>query len=337
MMRLATLVLLISACATEDDLLDRDVPLEGPLELDEPDDPAEADVPDVGELDVADGDELALAARGRELTLRVLHWNIAGGKVHDCRTAGIASAVRRLVREHDIGLVGLNEVCPAQFDAIRAELRELWGKPHEAHFAAYVSDDGGRIVGNAIFSKRDFEAVTREQVGEDQYGKRNLLCARDVALPHLRFCSTHLTPANDRASVQAGRVRETLEAFWRDRRDTVVIAGDFNIMPNHRGLNGWYSEAADHPRHNADNRGHYRELDDNDAGHCLGFGERSTPNLDGGPCEAGNRIDLIFARENRLRGDNYGADVMNIPTTCGGACSDHRPVRGRLRAIVRVE
>jgi hypothetical protein len=40
--------------------------------------------------------EASTGARTLVTTLRVLHWNIAGGKVHDCRTAGITAAVRRI-------------------------------------------------------------------------------------------------------------------------------------------------------------------------------------------------------------------------------------------------
>lgn len=334
MIRFATLFALLGACVADDSLDDdRDVPVDEPVVFAEPDDPLELDEPDEPDVDGLDAD----GARARATSLRVLHWNIAGGKVHDCRTAAIAKAVRRLVRDHDIQLVGLNEVCPEQHAAIREELRVLWGKGADASFAAYVGDARGRVVGNSIFSKRDFAQITREHVGQDQYGDRNLLCGRIAGEAHLRFCSTHLTPADDKARIQVGRVFDTLETWWRDRRDTVVIAGDFNLKPDDRGLNGVYSEAANHPTHNPNNRGRYRELDDADREHCTGFGERSTPNLDGGPCREGVRIDMIFARENRIDGDRYRGDVMNIPTTCGGACSDHRPVRGQLRALVRIE
>jgi endonuclease/exonuclease/phosphatase family metal-dependent hydrolase len=327
------LVVLLGAC-TNEEVDDRDVPIDEPLDFDEPAEDAEPGMPDEPDVTVIDAE-----TGGRTIltTLRVLHWNIAGGKVHDCKAAGITAAVRRLVREHDIQLVGLNEVCPDQYDAIRAALREHWGKAASAKFSAYVGDGTARIVGNAIFSKRDLEQITREEVGQDQYGQRNLLCGRIPAQRHLRFCSTHLTPGDDKAQAQLGRVLDTIEQWWEERRDTVVLAGDFNLMPNAPGLDVLYSEHASHRTHNPNNRGHYHELDDNDRDHCKSFGERSTPNLDGGPCGDGRRIDLIFARRNRIHDERYGSDTMNIPTTCGGACSDHRPVRGQLRAVVRVD
>ena len=147
------LVALLGACMSEEDD-NRDTPIEGPLEFDEPVDVAEPDMPDEPEvtaIEASTGDHTIVT------TLRVLHWNIAGGKVHDCKTADIAAAVRRIVRDHDIHLVGLNEVCPDQYDAIRRALREQWGKAASAKFSAYVGDGKARIVGNAIFSKRNLD------------------------------------------------------------------------------------------------------------------------------------------------------------------------------------
>lgn len=326
----------LGACATDFDLEhDRDTAIAGPLDLDEP--PEALEIDPIDEPDELLIDAAAAGDRSLVTTLRVLHWNIAGGKVHDCRTGGIAAAVRRLVRDHDIELVGLNEVCPDQYDAIRAELRQLWDKRPGAEFSAFVGDGKPRIVGNAIFSKRDLDRVTGRQLGTDRYGERNLLCGRIADRPHLRFCSTHLTPGDATARTQLARVRDELEQAWSEHRDTVVIAGDFNLVPSDRAFDAIYSADANHRAHNPNNRGHYRELDDNDAAHCRGYGERSTPNLDGGPCGDGLRIDMIFARQNRIHDLSYGADTLNVPTSCGGACSDHRPVRGRLRAFVRVE
>jgi endonuclease/exonuclease/phosphatase family metal-dependent hydrolase len=327
----------LAACAAEDDIGsdfevegDRDIALDEPLVFDEPVEDAEAlpaDEPEVIELDAVTQRQTHVA------TYRVLQWNIAGGKVHDCRTAGITAAVRDFVKDHDIDFVSLNEVCPSQYETIHEALRKLWGKDG-GRFAAYVGDGKARVVGNAIFSKRNFDTITRRHVGDDKYGARNLLCGRVNALPHLRFCSAHLTPADSKARDQLDRVREQLETWWSDRRDTVLIAGDFNLQPDDPGFNAFYTADANHARHNPNNHGAYHELDDDAPDHCRGYGERSVPHGSGGPCNAGGKIDFIFARKNRIKDDRYGADAMNVPHTCGGACSDHRPVRGFVRAIV---
>jgi hypothetical protein len=57
-------------------------------------------------------------------------------------------------------------------------------------------------VGNAIFSRFDITDITTQKIGNDQFGDRNLLCARLAEHPHLRLCSTHLTPADTTARVQ---------------------------------------------------------------------------------------------------------------------------------------
>ena len=303
-----------------------------PMVIDEPPDPPEELPPDPPDMPDVEPDT---GARAVQATYRVLHWNIAGGKVNDCRTAGITAAVRRIVNEHDIDFVGLNEVCPEQFEAIREALRDHWGKGPGANFAAYVGDGSPRIVGNAIFSRFNIEDVVRIRVGEDRYGDRNLLCGRVPARTHLRFCSTHLTPGDAAARSQLRTVHSRAEQWFLERNDTVILTGDFNLMPNDPAFDAVYAEQANHPRNNPGNRGRYHELDDNDADHCMGYGERSHPGT-GGPCGEGGKIDFIFVRRSRIvDGRDYNADSLTIPTTCGGSCSDHRPIRGRVRVLVR--
>lgn len=269
-------------------------------------------------------------------TVRVLHWNIAGGKENDCQTFHITRAVRRFVRDHDVDFVGLNEVCPSQHDSIRRALRELWGVPAGTEIAAFVGDETARVVGNGIYSRFGFRDVTVQRVGEDRYGVRNLICGQVSGLRHLRFCSAHLTPGDTAARAQLARVLERIEGWWADRRDTVILSGDLNLQANDVGLNTVYSPAID-TRNNGDNRGHYHEVDDSDPEHCPGFGERSLPGTAGGPCHAGGKIDFIFVRANRIVDDRYSGDTLNIPSDCTGVCSDHRAVLGRARLRIRVE
>lgn len=264
-----------------------------------------------------------------ERTYRVLHWNIAGGKEHNCRLDGIKRAVVRIASERDIDFIGLNEVCPNQYAAIRDTLERRWGK--QRTFSAFVR--GGR-VGNAIFSRFALKDITRQEIGEDRYGKRNLLCGKVRDLPHLRFCSTHLSP-NSRARTQLDRVFNRLETWWRQRNDTVILSGDFNLEPNDRAFNDVYAPGANHPRNNPNNHGRYRELDDADKEHCRGYGERSVPRTGGGPCGEGRRIDLIFTRANRIVDNRYFSNSLNIPSDCTGVCSDHRPVIGQVRVKVK--
>lgn len=271
-----------------------------------------------------------------EATYRVLHWNIAGGKENDCQTGLITTAVVAYVRDRDVDFVGLNEVCPAQYDEIREALRQEWGKGAGATFSAYVGDAAARVVGNGIFSRLDITDVTTEKVGQDEFGDRNLLCAKIAATPHLRLCSTHLTPADTTARLQLQRVLARIEGWWNDFGDTVILTGDLNLHPDDPGLNAVYAPGANDPANNPNNAGNYRELDDDDPAQCPGYGEGTVPGA-GGPCQQGGKIDFIFARANRIVNGAYNGDTLAVPTTCNGACSDHRAVVGQVAVRTRVE
>lgn len=275
-------------------------------------------------------------AMTEEATYRVLHWNIAGGKENDCQTAQITAAVVAYVRDLDVDLVGLNEVCPAQYDAIRDALRQEWAKGSGATFSAYVGDATPRVVGKAIFSRFNIADVTTEKVGQDEFGDRNLLCARLAASPHLRLCSTHLTPGDATARAQLQRVLVRLEGWWNDFGDTVILTGDLNLHPDDVGLNAVYAPGANDPANNPNNTGSYRELDDADPAHCPGYGEGTVPGT-GGACQQGGKIDFIFARANRIVNGEYSADSLTVPQTCAGACSDHRAVVGQVKLRTRAE
>lgn len=331
------LLLALGGCTGSSGAIDAPASADAPPANDasSPDRDAALDGPPIADGAVTDGpisDPMAV-----EETFRVLHWNIAGGKENDCKAPGITAAVLTFVRDRNIDFVGLNELCPAQYDSIRDALGTYWGKREGAQFSAFVGDKTGRIVGNGIFSRFNIRGVTREQVGSDQYGNRNLICAEVTRYPHLRFCSIHLTPGDATARVQIGRVLSSIEALWKNGRDTVLLAGDLNLHPNDPGLNSVYSPAANNPKNNPNNQGHYREVDDADADHCPGYGERSTPGTTGGPCQAGGKIDFIFVRENRIVDGHYFGDTLNIPATCTGVCSDHRPVIGQATVRIRMD
>ena len=265
---------------------------------------------------------------------RTLHWNIAGGKENGCKTEGITRAVMRYVKDGNapMDFISLNEVCRSQYLAIRSELVKHWGKKGNAKFSAFEASGKSR-VGVAIFSRQNLRGITRHEVGADKWGKRHLLCGRQVNR-RVRVCTTHLTPGDATARKQLVRVLARIEGWWHHNRDTVIIGGDFNIQSNDPGFDKMYSSKANTPN-NRSNHGHYREWDDNDANHCKGYGQRSQPGTTRGPCQAGSKIDFIFARENRIVNQKYGARTLDIPRDCTGVCSDHRAVRGWARIRFR--
>lgn len=265
-----------------------------------------------------------------------LHWNIAGGKENACRPDLIRRAVMRFVRESNtpVDFISLNEVCEAQYEAIDEALRAYWKKGRNDRFGAFQPSNGSR-VGNAFFSRRDVTDITRQELGTDQYGKRYLLCGLQVNR-RLRVCTTHLTPGDPQARAQLGRVLTRIEQWWDNRSDTVVIGGDLNLHPNDSALNAMYAAGAN-TQNNPNNSGAYREVDDDDAQNCRGYGERTVPSTGGGPCGAGGKIDFTFVRANRIVGGDYRGDSLNIPDDCTGVCSDHRPLRGFATVRFRVD
>lgn len=267
---------------------------------------------------------------------RTLHWNIAGGKENACQTAGITRAVMRFVRDfsNPVDFVNLNEVCEPQFNAIRDELRKHWNKKNSDTFAVFHALNQ-RKVGVAIFSRFNLRNITKDKLGQDQYGDRYLICARQEGR-RVRLCGTHLTPADATARKQLLLVMNRVEGFWNNNKDTVILAGDLNLHANDVGLNAVYSAAANTPN-NPGNNGSYRELDDDDPNHCKGYGEGTLAGTAAGPCKAGGKIDFIFARQNRIVNNNYNADSLPIPQDCTGACSDHRAVRGYVRIEYRTD
>ncbi|MFI1192716.1 endonuclease/exonuclease/phosphatase family protein [Micromonospora sp. NPDC020750] len=271
-------------------------------------------------------------------------WNVAGWTMHRASTTdGLIPALTGSIRARGAEFVGLNELCYQQYQAIVADLRASGWPQDSTNFARFESSRdtvcNGQAFGNAIFSKAPLGAANRYTLPSDGSAeRRTLLCAPLSARPHLRFCATHITPSNTVINgtainvQQLNSVRSRLEAFAASG-DTVLIAGDFNAQPNYGRLNNWYAPSLN-VANNASNTGFYRELDDLDS-RCVGYGETTVAaGSTGGPCGLGNKIDLIFVRENKLAG-SYTADSLAIPTTCTiGACSDHRVVTGTVTVSI---
>lgn len=282
-------------------------------------------------------------------TYRVWLWNVAGNLIHsgDTDTGLIAAAASSIVNR-DADLVAFNELCRGQYRALQDALIARGWPADETNFARFsASRPGGTSIcngteyGNAIFSRRPLGGAERFTLPSDGSAEdRTMLCAPLSALPHLRFCTTHITTSNQPAPDgvahnirQLRAVLDQIETYWAGG-DTVLIAGDFNAQPDYARLDRFYAPSLDTPN-NRDNRGHYRELDDDDRDHCRGYGEVTVDGPPtGGPCGEGSKIDLIFVREDRLAGP-YSADSLAIASSCGGPCSDHRILTGEVTVHVR--
>ena len=272
-------------------------------------------------------------------TVNVWQWNVAGWKLHHGSTTdGLIAAAVSSIRNRDADFVAFNELCHRQYTAIITALRGAGWPTDPSNFARFSAGTdtgcGGDSFGNAIFSRAPLGSADRVVLPSDgKPEQRSLLCAplRDVA--GVRLCTTHITPSNE--VIDGKKINETQLATVRARLDhydsagdAVIIAGDFNAQPNYGRLNDWYSPSVDGPN-NPNNSGRYRELDDADPAHCLGYGENTAADGPGGPCGSGKKIDLIFVPENRIHG-GYSGDSLSISQACGGACSDHRIVIGTV-------
>ncbi|MGW2843078.1 endonuclease/exonuclease/phosphatase family protein [Streptomyces sp. NPDC001493] len=272
-------------------------------------------------------------------TYTVWQWNVAGNTIHDGSTTdGMVDQAAASIVNRAADFAGFNELCRGQYDALVTALRAKGWPADTQNFARFEpsraagnsSVCNGEQFGNALFSKQPLGTAARIALPDDGSAeKRNLLCAPLAATPAIRFCTTHITTNQSFNVAQLDAVRQKLEAY-HSAGETVLISGDFNAQPHYGRLNPFYAPSLDVPN-NGNNTGAYRELDDNDAGNCLGYGEWTADGTPGAapPCGGNAKIDLIFVRESALAG-SYSEDSLAISTSCTGvaACSDHRIVVG---------
>ncbi|MDG4790755.1 endonuclease/exonuclease/phosphatase family protein [Micromonospora sp. WMMD1102] len=283
----------------------------------------------------------APAASAAEVTAsyNVWVWNVAGWKMHRGATGnGLIGALANSIRNRSAHFAALNELCWSQYKAVQSNLRGSGWPQDVENFSRFEAHNetacGGEPFGVAIFSRAPMGPADRLALAPDGSSeRRKLLCAPLEARPHLRFCTTHITPSNE--VIGGGKINErqlgevlTRVESYHAAGDTVIIAGDFNAQPNYGRMNPWYSRNLDVPR-NSGNQGDYRELDDTDPA-SPGYGETTVADGDtSGPDGQGKKIDMIFVREDRIAG-TYTGDSLAISTSCGGACSDHRILIGTV-------
>lgn len=282
-------------------------------------------------------------------TVDVWVWNVAGNTMHRGATDdGLIEAAVSSIGNRSADFAAFNELCFTQYRALQTALRAAGWPEDTDNFSRFsetrpgsASICRGTAYGNAIFSRRPLGSADDIELPSDGRPEhRTMLCAPLASLPHLRFCTTHITTSNevgtDGFAANSRQLRAVLDQLERYHRagDTVIIGGDFNAQPHYGRMNRFYAPSLDVPA-NGDNAGQYRELDDDDAGHCLGYGEKTTEDDRPTPCgDIGAKIDLIFVRESALAGP-YSADSLSISSACGGPCSDHRILIGTATLRVR--
>ncbi|WMX46689.1 endonuclease/exonuclease/phosphatase family protein [Streptomyces roseicoloratus] len=279
-------------------------------------------------------------------TYTVWQWNVAGHKVNrGSATTGMVEGAVASIVGRNVDFAAFNELCGNQWRALVTQLRAAGWPADSANFGRFEPSRqansgvcGGEEFGNAIFSKRPLGTADRIQLPDDGTAeKRNMLCAPLQADSGTRFCTTHITVASDADKLrQLAAVQGKLDG-WVKAGQTVVLAGDLNVQPHYPSLDTFYS-ATLNTTVNRNNSGLFREVDDNDSGNCLGYGEWTAddPNVGPSPCGTPRKIDMIFVSEASLAAPgSYSGDSLAISTACDrttaspdGRCSDHRIVVG---------
>lgn len=279
-------------------------------------------------------------------TYRVWQWNIAGKKMNGGSTTnGMVKTAISSIKARNVQLVSFNEMCKNQYDSVRSSLKKAgWSKSKtfSAFVATKTKNCGNNSYGNAIFVKAGLSNVNRYTLPSDGSNEaRAMVCAR-VAKESVRFCSVHITTSNEVVGnatkkineLQLAAVQDALNAYYASGQK-VIIAGDFNAQPNYGRMDNWYAPSLNTPNNNH-NSGVYREVDDNDSAHCIGYGEYTAvgSDTDKTPCGTPHKkIDMIFFRENQV--ESYTGDSLAVAQKCGpkknAACSDHRILIGNIK------
>lgn len=138
-------------------------------------------------------------------------------------------------------LVSLNEVCEHQARAIASAARPAYQYRHVTTFEPTISGRNCRF-GNAVLARPPFAFVESNAVdltgGQEP---RATLCGR---LRHGRnqslvLCSTHFTPAFEKPGAASRQMSEA--SSWARSfagSDPLLLAGDFNLTPEHLPTSG---------------------------------------------------------------------------------------------------
>jgi len=273
------------------------------------------------------------ASQSAAPTLKVLSWNVAGGRCDDKRSyfefTFVVNELRRLQAVHNFDVLNLQEVYKDQAIRIASELRFDGIRP-TIYFAQTVRCENGEIRGNAMLSRyklggRHTRGLpnsvrdTKDSPDSPTYKKnaefRKLMAASiRVGGRLVRIYNTHLTAdgcSHLRNGPREAQVKVIRSYMSNDRDDAsgpwrTILTGDFNTRPNtwayrflaHRMKDAWAVFT--------------HTLEDEEG--CTHFLREN------GGCtrEACTRIDYIFYE------GAIGLGSAGVLDT--GQVSDHRPV-----------
>ncbi|MET9696554.1 endonuclease/exonuclease/phosphatase family protein [Streptomyces sp. NPDC006529] len=253
----------------------------------------------------------------------VLQWNICGA-AHQCANhggTGKGTSVTRLVNEVVLrhpDLLGVNEICRGQFEALQGAFRErglpLQGAYQQMH-GNVPACGGDSSYGLAVFSREaptgppryraftDTDGETYLAAGRSEPVRRGLLCLPTRARGReVTFCGAHAGTADSQL--------KELQRWFADpvafpSALPVILAGDLNQQPNEASLAGLYGHTrGEKDQHDPDGR--FLEADERNRRWFKMGGTGGVRCQDPAPARCrngaptaddGRKIDYIFATE----------------------------------------
>ncbi|MEV0390705.1 ricin-type beta-trefoil lectin domain protein [Nonomuraea sp. NPDC050643] len=286
---------------------------------------------------------LALSAPQR-LTLKILHFNMAGAAKNDGRYPIIGRIIRE-VQERRPDVISLNEVCDRQYAHLLIQLDEI-GYPMQGYFQesrtivpdCIVPPDTRNEAGNAVLvrgevrSTKGYMFTTDHRLEErDQptvTEQRSVACLSAwFGIPDelVKVCSTHLTPKEDgAANPYAGpeaEARELARVFGPEAAVApFILMGDLNLLPGNPALNTLYAPAAG-------TTGRFWETDMH---HYCTEVVCEGPVQGGAPSHAQGKIDYTFVSRAHFSFEYDNVQMIDAGNCDDHVCSDHRMFRSEV-------
>ena len=273
-----------------------------------------ADPPDLGVPDVV--------LQGAGVSVKAITFNICGNVCRSGEVRGTSSNIANQISTRRPGLVFLQEVCYSQFKAVQARIAskgysstfvqttkggkcDRYDRRHGEGFGLALAVKG-RFTGRTVRWLPSPSALRAEP--------RALLGVTTTVAGRSTFvATTHTAPGGPNLAVQLKTIAKYVDTIGA--RKPVIVAGDFNALPDNPGLDAFYSDQV------TNGRGMFRELHDTYAtpeGTMCRCGEET---FDIG----GRKIDYVFATRRHFRpviGDSMATGY-----------SDHRLYFGTYRSI----
>jgi endonuclease/exonuclease/phosphatase family metal-dependent hydrolase len=277
------------------------------------------------------------------LSLKLLHFNMAGGAKNDGRYPIIGRIIRE-VQERKPDVISLNEICDRQYAHLLIQLENI-GYSMAGYFqesrtfvpdcivfpdtrneagnavlvrGSLVSDQGYIFTTGHVLEKREQPIITES---------RSVACvtARFTGSDQqVKVCSTHLAPkdsnaANPYAAPEA-EAKELSRVFGPEAAaGAFILMGDLNLLPGNSALSTLYAPTA----------GNGKFLETDQYNHCSGS-SCDGPRQGGQASHAEGKIDYTFVSSGHFDFEYQNVEMLNAGNCDDHACSDHNLFRSEV-------